>query len=102
RHTVGFADPITNGDIPAGERLNDGFPQSLEEYIVKLGVCRFKLKISPDVNHTRHRILRFADLCQKYLGADYRVTLDANELFQSVQQLEELVTALRATPQLGV
>ena len=102
RHTIGFGDPITNADIPAGEQLNDGFPQSLEEYIVQSGVRRFKLKISPDVNHTRYRILRVAELCQKHLGADYLVTLDANELFQSVQQLEELVAALRATPQLGV
>ena len=29
------------------------------------------------------------------------MTLDANELFQNVQQLEELVATLRATPQLG-
>jgi hypothetical protein len=101
RHTVGFGDPITSNDIPAGERLNDGLPQSLEEHIVRSGVRRFKIKISPDVNHTRYRILRVAELCQMHLGADYLVTLDANELFQSVQQLEELVAALRATPQLG-
>ena len=68
---------------------------------MQLGVHRFKLKISPDVNHTRYRILRVAELCQKHLGADYLVTLDANELFQSVPQVEELVAVLRATPQLG-
>ena len=64
------------------------------------GVRCFKLKISPDVNHTRYRILRVAELCQKHLGADYLVTLDGNELFQNVQQLAGLVAALRATPQL--
>jgi hypothetical protein len=101
RHTVGFADPIATDDIPAGQRLNDGFPQSLEEHIVQSGVRCFKIKISPDVNHTRYRILRVAEICQKHLGGDYLATLDANELFQNVQELEELVTALLATPQLG-
>ena len=48
RHTVGFGDPITSDDIPPDQRLNDGFPQSLEEYIVQSGVRCFKLKISPD------------------------------------------------------
>jgi hypothetical protein len=100
RHTVGFGDPITSDDIPPGQRLDDGLPQSLEEHITQLGVRCFKLKISPDVNHTRHRILRVADLCQKHLGAGYLVTLDANELFQNVQELNGLVAVLRATPQL--
>src|SRR5207237_926399 len=27
RHTVGLADPLTNADIPAKEKLNDGLPQ---------------------------------------------------------------------------
>ncbi len=101
RHTVGFGDSIASDDIPPDQRLNDGFPQSLEEHIVQSGVRCFKLKISPDVNHTRDRILRVAELCQRYLGADYLVTLDANELFQNVQELGGLVAALRATPQLG-
>jgi L-alanine-DL-glutamate epimerase-like enolase superfamily enzyme len=101
RHTVGFGDPLTDSDVPAGQRIDDGLPQSLEEHIEQSGVRYFKLKISPDVNHTRYRMLRVAEICQKHLGADYQVTLDANELFQNVQQLEELVTALRATPQLN-
>ena len=47
RHTIGFGDPITSDDIPPDERLDDGFPQSLEEHIVQSGVRYFKLKISP-------------------------------------------------------
>ena len=87
RHTVGFGDPITSHDIPPDQRLNDGFPQSLEDHIVRTGVRCFKLKISPDANHTRYRMLRVAELCQTHLGADYLLTLDGNELFQNVGSL---------------
>lgn len=33
RHTVGLGDPLTASEIPADERLDDGFPQTLEDYI---------------------------------------------------------------------
>ncbi|MEO8498865.1 MAG: hypothetical protein ABI614_27705, partial [Planctomycetota bacterium] len=33
RHTVGLADPLTTDEIPSDERLDDGFPQALEEYV---------------------------------------------------------------------
>jgi hypothetical protein len=29
RHTVGLSDPLTDAEIPAGERVDDGLPQSL-------------------------------------------------------------------------
>jgi hypothetical protein len=102
RQTIGLGDPIATGDIPLGERLNDGFPQSVEDYAVQSGIRCFKLKISPDIDMTRHRAVRLAELCQRLMGHDYLVTLDANELFQSVDELESMIETLRAAPQLRI
>jgi len=33
RHTVGLADPLTASDIAGAERVDDGYPETLEEYI---------------------------------------------------------------------
>ena len=38
RHTVGLADPIRDADVPAGEKLDDGLPQSLEAYLAVQGI----------------------------------------------------------------
>ncbi len=101
RQTVGLSDPISTDDIPTGQRLDDGLPQSLEEHITQSGMQCFKVKITPDVNHTRYRMLRVAEVCERHLGSAYLVTLDANELFQNMLQLDALIAALRATPQLS-
>ena len=51
RHTVGLGDPLTAGDS-AGERLNDGCPQALEEYATRRGVRYFKVKVSNRLERT--------------------------------------------------
>src|SRR5207244_12689180 len=49
RHTVGLVDPITAADQPAGSRLNDGLPETLEEVVATYGHTYFKLKVGGDV-----------------------------------------------------
>ena len=44
RHTVGLSDPLTVGEIPPVERVRDGFPQALEEYLQQTGVRHFRLR----------------------------------------------------------
>ncbi|MCZ6793387.1 MAG: hypothetical protein O7J95_07220, partial [Planctomycetota bacterium] len=46
RHTVGLADPLTADDVPAEKRLDDGLPETLEEYIRRDGIRYFKVKVS--------------------------------------------------------
>lgn len=100
RHTVGLGDPLTVAEIPAEERLDDGFPQALEEYIVQSGVRYFKVKITYDVEQTFHRLCDIAAVCERHLGANYHVTLDGNEQFHDAEPLEELIHSLRGTPRL--
>lgn len=101
RHTVGLCDPLTAADIPAAERLGDGFPQALEEYILTGGLRYFKVKITADLQQTYQRLLAVADLCRRHLGDDYHLTLDGNEQFKSAEEFLELIETLRATPRLS-
>lgn len=101
RHTVGLGDPLTAGDIPPEERVEDGLPQSLEEYIQQCGLRYFKVKVSNQPDVDRQRLLDFASLVERHRGADYLLTLDGNEQYESAEQLQELIELLQRTPQLA-
>ena len=62
RHTVGLADPIYSGDIPAEEVLDDGLPQALEEYIAAQEIAFLKVKVSGDMDADRERLHAIAAL----------------------------------------
>ena len=95
RHTVGLADPITAGDIPAEERLNDGLPQSLEEYIECQGLTYFKVKVNGDLERDLDRLSAIAALLDR-LCVDYKVTLDGNEQYRDMHTFIELVDRIEA------
>lgn len=100
RHTIGLADPLTAAEIPSEERLHDGFPQALEEYIEHSGIRYFKIKVSNGLDHDVARLKTIAALIEKHRGPDYRVTLDGNEQYKTAAQFDELMDTLRATPEL--
>ena len=80
RHTVGLADPIYSGDIPAEEVLNDGLPQALEEYIAAQEIAFLKVKVSGDMDTDRERLRAIAALLdQRARGC--QITLDGNEQY---------------------
>lgn len=92
RHTVGLADPLTEDDIPPDERLNDGLPESLEEYIRRDGIRYFKVKISGDPQRDLDRLGRIWDVV---LQAEQPVlTLDANEAYADLESLDGFVRRL--------
>jgi hypothetical protein len=95
RHTVGLSDPITRADVELP--LGDGLPQSLDEVIETYGVRWFKIKISGDPKESIDRLRRIASV----LPDEYGVTLDGNEQFHSMEEVEELVTHLRAESSLA-
>jgi hypothetical protein len=97
RHTVGLVDAITAGEVPAGERLNDGLPESLEEAIDAYGLTFFKVKVSGELDADIDRLRRIADLLDKKVGS-YSVTLDGNEQFASAKEAVELFSRIRAQP----
>ena len=80
RHTVGLADPIYRGDIPAEEVLDDGLPQALEEYIAAQEIAFLKVKVSGDMDADRERLHAIAALLdQRARGC--QITLDGNEQY---------------------
>jgi hypothetical protein len=89
RHTVGLTDPLTDEEIPGGEGLCDGLPQSLLASIRAYGLNHFKIKLSGDVNRDGARLRRLAELLGTECTA-YAYTLDGNENFQSLDSLQSL------------
>src|SRR5438552_6402089 len=75
RHTVGLLDPITAADQPAGSRLDDGLPETLEEVVAAYGHTYFKLKVAGDVAADVARLERIAAVLDRS-GEPYGVPLD--------------------------
>ena len=97
RHTVGLGDVLLSTELDEDQRLNDGFPQTLEEYIQQTGTRFFKIKVSNQLEHDLARLARIANLAQSYLGEEYGVTLDGNEQYKQAAQFDELIDAIRGT-----
>ena len=98
RHTIGLADPLTMADIPMDERLNDGFPQSLEEYIVRTGIRYFKIKVSKDRNESLDRLAIIGELLNRHCGDNYQITIDGNEQFTQPKEVLELLHTMQSNP----
>jgi len=95
RHTVGLSDPLTAGEIAAEDRVDDGLPQALEEYIERTGTRYFKIKVSNRLEHDIARLKDVAAIAERHLGADYRVTLDGNEQYKQAEEFDALMAAIR-------
>lgn len=95
RHTVGLLDPVKESEITAEQRLDDGLPQSLEACIERYGLRCFKLKLEGERTRDIERLTRIAALLDDKL-ADYRVTLDGNEQYDSPDALRAFLEALEA------
>ena len=94
RHTVGMADPLTEGDI--AEPLNDGLPQSLEAIIATYGNRYFKLKVGADIAASIEHLLRIASVLDR-IDDEYRVTMDGNEQFSEAGLVSDLFDRIEAT-----
>lgn len=100
RHTVGLVDPISDADIAPGDRVDDGFPETLEEYLRDDGVRYLKIKVSGDTVVDLDRlaaIWRAVELA----GHPVSVTLDGNEQYSSIDEFAGLMEAIRARPDLA-
>ena len=97
RHTVGLLDAITRQDVI--EPVNDGLPETLQEVLQVYGQRYFKLKVSGRVDVDIDRLCAIASVLDKQ-PAPYHATLDGNEQYQSAEQLHELLTRMRAIPEL--
>jgi hypothetical protein len=94
RHTVGLGDPLTEADIAADERLDDGLSQSLRECIRVYGLTHFKIKLGGDAQADRERLQSLARLLREECPA-CRFTLDANEMYPDMEHFRAFWESLQ-------
>ena len=101
-HSVGASDPIESSDVRV--RINDGWPNTLEEWIATDGLIRFKIKLNGgDLEADFERVVRIDRVVSRALSArevsDWKYCLDFNEGCPNVGYLLEFLRRLReATP----
>jgi hypothetical protein len=100
RHTVGLADPLEDRDIDEAHRVNDGLPQSFEEFIRVHGLTHFKIKLGGGIEESRARMHRIVELIRENT-THCAFSLDGNENYDSVAPFRELWEAFRADPIIG-
>jgi hypothetical protein len=100
RHTVGLLDPLDTADPAGGGGAGDGLPRTLEEYILRHGLCFFKLKIGGDVEADLDRLRRIASILDRLLSGSYLVTLDGNEQYRSIFEIHRLMEKIGNDPKL--
>jgi len=93
RHTVGMIDPLVAADQGAGDRLDDGLPETLEEVISSYGIRHFKIKITGDVDEDAERLSRVAETLNIIPGA-YEASIDGNEQYTDEEGVLELLSRL--------
>jgi L-alanine-DL-glutamate epimerase-like enolase superfamily enzyme len=97
-HLVGALDPITDADVR--ERVNDGLPETLEEWIQADGLTHFKIKLNgDDLSWDIERVLtidRVVSRIQPLRGVDqWFYSLDFNERCGHVGYLLEFLAKVR-------
>ena len=98
RHTVGLTDPLTDADLSPSDRLDDGLPQTLAEYVREDGVDHFKIKLSGDQERDAGRLERIGSVLEDLGLSEYRCTVDANEGYPSAREFKQQWTAHRDDP----
>ena len=97
-HLVGALDPLTDTDIP--ERLNDGLPETLPEWIVADGLTHLKIKLNgDDLAWDVARVLAIDKITaetQAKRGVDtWHYSADFNETCQNVEYLLEFLNQIQ-------
>ncbi|TDI77266.1 MAG: mandelate racemase [Bacteroidetes bacterium] len=98
RHTVGLVDPLTREDARAGDPINDGLPESLEEYVERSSLRYLKIKLRNNLESDLERLTSIAGIVERSRGDDYFVTMDGNEQYTNAAELMELYDSVRSTP----
>ena len=99
-HLIGALDPLTDADIT--ERLNDGLPETLPEWIVADGLTHLKIKLNgDDLDWDVARVLAIDKVTaetQAKRGVDtWHYSADFNETCQNVEYLLEFLSQIQET-----
>jgi hypothetical protein len=100
RHTIGLVDPLTRSDAHEGDPVDDGLPESLEEYVERYGLRYLKIKLCNDLEADLERLTSIAGIMRRLRGEDYSVTMDGNEQYSTPAELMELYERIQSTPAL--
>jgi len=101
-HSVGASDPLEDADVFT--RIDDGLPNTLEEWIPRDGLIRFKIKLNGgDLAADFDRVVRIDRIVTRAQAArrvaDWKYSLDFNEGCPNVAYLLEFLHRVReATP----
>jgi L-alanine-DL-glutamate epimerase-like enolase superfamily enzyme len=97
-HSVGASDPLEAADLTT--KIDDGLPNTLEEWIARDGLTRFKIKLNGGNSAADYdRIVRIDRTVRRLLaprGVDWKYLLDFNEGCPNVGYLLELLARVKA------
>jgi hypothetical protein len=99
RHTVGLADPITGADVEEGDAVDDGLPETLEEYLREDGLRFLKIKVAGEMEADLERLGRIADLLYRE-DRRFGISLDGNEQYREIEGFLALMARLAEEPAL--
>jgi L-alanine-DL-glutamate epimerase-like enolase superfamily enzyme len=103
-HSVGASDPLEAADVKA--RIEDGLPNTLEEWVPHDGLIRFKIKLNGgNLAADFDRVVRIDEVVTRAQAArgvgDWKYSLDFNEGCPNVAYLLEFLSRVRATTSSG-
>jgi L-alanine-DL-glutamate epimerase-like enolase superfamily enzyme len=103
-HSVGASDALETADVRT--RIEDGLPNTLEEWIPHDGLIRFKIKLNGgNLEADFERVVRIDRVVNRGQAArgvkDWKYSLDFNEGCPSVAYLLEFLRRLRAATPTG-
>src|SRR5688572_5447349 len=103
-HSVGASDPLEAPDVK--QRLEDGLPNTLEEWIQRDGLIRFKIKLNGgNMPADLDRVIRTDRIVRRALPArgvsDWKYLLDFNEGCPNVAYLLEFMRKVREATATG-
>lgn len=99
RHTVGLVDPITKADMSPQTHVNDGLPETLQDYIETENLSYLKIKVGGNSEADLDRLQAIADLMERYDRRFY-TTLDGNEQYKNIADFAALMDIVRSRPSL--
>ena len=103
-HSVGASDAIEPSDLK--QRVDDGLPNTLEEWIRRDGLIRFKIKLNGgNLPVDLDRVVRIDRVVSRVLPSrgvrDWKYLLDFNEGCPNVAYLLEFMRKVRRRPRTG-
>jgi hypothetical protein len=99
RHTVGLVDPIIAADRREAA-VDDGLPETLEDYLVRDGIRYLKIKVSGQLDADLARLQAIAAVLD-HRDRAFHISLDGNEQYRQPDDFLDLVARIKATPALA-